>query len=131
MPTTPQKDAGCRIEPPVSEPSVNAASLAATHAALPPELPPGTRVISIGFFVILNAEFSVVEPMANSSIFNFPRITVSDFFNSSITHASYGGIYCSSIFEAQVVFIPFVHILSFTAHGMPASGFRFLPCNLL
>ncbi len=43
MPTTPQSAAGCLIEPPVSLPSANTASPAATEAALPPELPPGTR----------------------------------------------------------------------------------------
>src|ERR1700678_1133371 len=47
-PTTPQKLAGCRIDPPVSEPSVATARLAATAAAEPPLEPPGTRSVSTG-----------------------------------------------------------------------------------
>ena len=45
-PTTPQNAAGCRTEPPVSEPSPHTASPAATAAAEPPLEPPGTRVVS-------------------------------------------------------------------------------------
>ncbi len=52
-PTTPQNDAGCLIEPPVSEPSAQTASPDATAAADPPDEPPGTLVLSQGFFVIL------------------------------------------------------------------------------
>ncbi len=40
---------------------------AATAAALPPLDPPGTLVWSCGLAVGPNAEFSVEEPMANSS----------------------------------------------------------------
>ena len=46
----PQKDAGQRTEPPVSEPKEQGASPPATTAALPPLEPPGTRVRSQGFF---------------------------------------------------------------------------------
>ena len=40
---------------------------AATAAALPPEEPPGTRVRSHGLSAGPKAEFSVEEPIANSS----------------------------------------------------------------
>ena len=40
IPSTPEKAAGWRIEPPVSVPSVRAAMPAATAAAAPPEDPP-------------------------------------------------------------------------------------------
>ena len=66
-PTTPQSAAGWRIEPPVSEPSASGAYPAATAAADPPLEPPGTRDGSRGLRVGPNAEFSVDEPMANSS----------------------------------------------------------------
>ena len=75
MPTTPQNAAGWRIDPPVSLPSAKAHSPAATAAALPPEEPPGTRDRSTGLRVVWNAEFSVEEPMANSSMFSLPSIT--------------------------------------------------------
>ena len=61
------------IDPPVSEPSAHGASPALTAAAEPPPEPPGTRVGSQGFRDGPNAEFSVEEPIANSSRFVFPR----------------------------------------------------------
>ena len=60
------------IEPPVSEPSAHGASPAVTAAAEPPPEPPGTRDGSHGFFVGPYAEFSVDDPIANSSVFVFP-----------------------------------------------------------
>src|SRR3954463_14841747 len=72
-PTMPQSAAGCLIEPPVSEPSAHGASPALTAAAEPPPEPPGTRVGSHGLRDGPNAEFSVDEPIANSSVFFLPR----------------------------------------------------------
>ena len=74
-PTMPQSPAGQRMEPPVSEPSESGTSLAATHAALPPDEPPGTREVSHGFLVGLKYEFSHELPMANSSILSLPGST--------------------------------------------------------
>src|SRR5689334_22514141 len=73
-PTTPQRAAGCLMEPPVSEPSAHGARPAATAAAEPPEEPPGTRLGSHGFRLGPNAEFSVDEPIANSSMFVLPSV---------------------------------------------------------
>ncbi len=63
----PQSAAGWRIEPPVSVPIAQGAVPAATAAALPPLEPPGTRSRSHGFCTGPKPEFSVDEPMANSS----------------------------------------------------------------
>ncbi len=71
----PQRAAGWRIEPPVSVPIPSGACPAATAAADPPLEPPGTRVVSQGLRVVPNPEFSVEEPMANSSMLVLPRIT--------------------------------------------------------
>jgi hypothetical protein len=71
-PTSPQKAAGWRIEPPVSEPSASGAIPAATAAAEPPDEPPGTRDRSHGLRVVHSPEFSVDEPIANSSRFVLP-----------------------------------------------------------
>ena len=60
------------MEPPVSLPSVTAAKPAATAAALPPDEPPGTRERSHGFLVGPNAEVSVEDPNANSSMLSLP-----------------------------------------------------------
>jgi hypothetical protein len=63
------------MEPPVSVPSVAAARSAATAAAEPPDEPPGTRSRSQGLRVGKKAEFSVDEPMANSSMLSLPSST--------------------------------------------------------
>ena len=47
---------------------------AATAAAEPPEEPPGTRSGSHGLCVGPKPEFSVDEPIANSSMLVLPRI---------------------------------------------------------
>ena len=60
------------IEPPVSEPSAHGARPAETAAAEPPPEPPGTRVGSQGLREGPYAEFSVDEPIANSSVFVLP-----------------------------------------------------------
>ena len=60
--------------PPVSDPRDPTHSLEATDAAGPPLLPPGTFCRSQGFFTGPKAEFSLEEPMANSSILAFPII---------------------------------------------------------
>ena len=127
MPTTPQNDAGCRIEPPVSDPNDPQHKPAATEAALPPELPPGTLVISQGFKVGPNADVSVELPIANSSLFVFPIITAPEFKSLSVTVDSYGGIKFPKILLAQVVLIPLVQRLSLIAKGIHAKGGRFSP----
>jgi hypothetical protein len=66
-PTIPHSAAGWRIEPPVSVPIAHGARPAATAAAEPPELPPGTRERSQGLSTGPKAQFSVDEPIANSS----------------------------------------------------------------
>ncbi len=75
----PQSDAGWRIEPPVSDPSASGTNPAATAAADPPDDPPGTLPVFHGFLVGPNAEFSVDEPIANSSRFVFPTAYGSGF----------------------------------------------------
>jgi hypothetical protein len=76
MPVMPQKAAGCRMEPPVSVPVAAATRRAATAAALPPDEPPGTRVRSQGLSTGPKAEFSLAEPIANSSQLSLPSSTV-------------------------------------------------------
>src|SRR5680860_1788401 len=74
-PTVPVTAAGWRIEPPVSVPTARGASKAATAADDPPPAPPGMRSVSHGLRVGPNAENSVDDPIANSSMFVLPRIT--------------------------------------------------------
>src|SRR5919199_3826993 len=72
-PTRPHSAAGCLIEPPVSDPSAHGARPPATAAVEPPDEPPGTRVGSHGLRDGPKPEFSVDEPIANSSMLVLPR----------------------------------------------------------
>jgi hypothetical protein len=74
MPTMPHRDAGWRMDPPVSVPSEagtasggDAGRRAAAGASRDPRRIPGV-------FGDRKAEFSVDEPMANSSMFALPRM---------------------------------------------------------
>src|SRR3990167_5884210 len=122
MPTIPHREAGWRIEPPVSEPKAPSADPMAVAAALPPELPPGTVSGFHGFRVRPKAEFSVDDPMANSSRFVLPTTTAPAAFKRTTAVPSYGGFHPVRICEAQVVSIPRVTMLSLRAIGIPVSG---------
>src|SRR5512139_3369150 len=106
MPVRPQKEAGWRIEPPVSVPVAAGASRAATAAADPPELPPGTAVTSYGFCTGPYQEVSLDEPIANSSMLVLPMVTAPAALSSPTTWASYGETKFDSILEPQVVSHP-------------------------
>ena len=90
-PTTPHSDAGWRTLPPVSVPRAHTASPAATAAALPPLEPPGTRAGSHGLWTGPNAEFSLDEPIANSSQFVLPTSTAPSPDSRAHAVLSYGG----------------------------------------
>ena len=64
------------------------------------------RVRSHGLCVGPYAEFSVDEPIANSSMFVLPRITMSASSSRRVTVASYGGIQFARILEPHVVGAP-------------------------
>jgi hypothetical protein len=87
-PTVPVTDAGWRIEPPVSVPIASGASNAASEADEPPPEPPGTRSRSHGLWVTPYAEFSVEEPIANSSMLVLPRMTMPASSSLRVTVAS-------------------------------------------
>src|SRR6266851_5825582 len=110
------------MEPPVSVPMPSGAWYAATAAADPPDEPPGTRVRSHGLRDGPNAEFSVDEPMANSSMLVLPRITTPASRNRLVTVASYGGTQPARILDPQVVCMSVVVNTSLSASGTPASG---------
>jgi hypothetical protein len=79
------------IEPPVSEPSAHGVMPAVTAAAEPPPEPPGTRDGSHGLRDGPHAEFSVEEPIANSSVFVLPRSESPAAFTRAATVASKTG----------------------------------------
>src|SRR5690606_31121726 len=116
-PSARQGAAGGRLGPPVSLPGALPVAPAATAAAGPPLEPPGTRSRFQGLRVSLNAEVSVDEPIANSSMFSLPRIGAPCALSRATTVASYGGTKFSSIREAHVVRVPSVQMLSFKLTG--------------
>jgi len=69
-----------------------------------------------------NAEFSVEEPMANSSMLVLPRMIAPARLRRLVIVASYGGCQPSRMREPQVVGRPLVVNTSLTATGTPASG---------
>ena len=88
MPQMPESAAGWRIEPPVSVPVAAGTSRAATDAAEPPELPPGTQSRFHGLRTGPKCEVSLDEPIANSSMLVLPTSTVPARFRRSTTKAS-------------------------------------------
>src|SRR2546427_6054874 len=75
-PTTPQHEAGIRIDPPVSPPSATEAIPAATAAPLPPLEPPGVTPWRQGFWVGGKIVFVVPIEAASSGKFVLPRIAI-------------------------------------------------------
>ena len=75
-PTTPQHDAGMRIDPPVSPPNATDAIPAATAAPLPPLDPPGVIPSRHGFWVGGKIVFDVPIDAASSGRFVLPRIAI-------------------------------------------------------
>src|SRR5579875_2324246 len=111
----PHSAAGCRIEPPVSVPIAHGARPAATAAALPPDDPPGTRERSHGLSTGPKAEFSVEEPMANSSWLVLPSSGAPAKRSFSTTVALYGGRYPSRMRDPDWLGTPSVQNRSLTA----------------
>src|SRR6185295_16552819 len=107
-------EAGRRIEPPVSVPSEARQDRAATAAAEPPDEPPGTASPFHGFRVVPKAEFSVDEPIANSSQLSLPTTTAPAARSRAVTVASYGGTNVSRTRDPAVVRVPAVAMMSFS-----------------
>ncbi len=79
---------------------------AATLAAAPPLLPPGTFAGSTGFFTLPKALFSLLLPMANSSQLVRPMITASAASRRSTTVALYKEVKPSRMREAALTLWP-------------------------
>src|SRR3954454_24579594 len=74
-PTTLQKLAGLRSDPPRSLPSAIGTMPVASAAAAPPEDPPALRERSNGLRVAPNTGLKVCEPAPNSGVFVLPTST--------------------------------------------------------
>src|ERR1700745_2667204 len=71
-PTTLQKAAGLRSDPPLSLPSAIGSMPQARLTAAPPLLPPHVLVRSYGFLVAPNTALKVCEPAPNSGVLVLP-----------------------------------------------------------
>src|SRR5579884_1333552 len=72
MPTSPQHEAGMRIDPPPSDPVAHGTIPDATAAAEPPEEPPGVRLGSQGLRVTPLAALAVQGHMVSSGTLVIP-----------------------------------------------------------
>src|SRR3954453_23112429 len=118
----PQSEAGWRIEPPVSVPIAHGAMAAATAAALPPEEPPGTRLRSHGFCTGPYPEFSLEDPIANSSMLVLPRTAAPAARRFATAVLVYGGRSPARMRDPAMLGTPSTQKRSLTASGTPASG---------
>ena len=73
-PTTLQKLAGLRSEPPVSLPSAIGNMPHASATAAPPLLPPQVLVVSYGLSVAPKTRLKVCEPAPNSGVLVLPMV---------------------------------------------------------
>src|SRR5690606_2642701 len=71
-PTTLQKAAGLRSDPPTSEPSATEDIPAARAAVAPPLDPPAVRVGAYGLVVVPNTLLYVCDPVPPSGVLLFP-----------------------------------------------------------
>ena len=90
-PTTPQKLAGLRSEPPMSDPSASGTMPDARAAAAPPLLPPAERLGSCGLSVVPKTRLKVCDPAANSGTLVFPSTTTPARRIRSTIRASWSG----------------------------------------
>src|SRR5439155_22689095 len=92
---------------------------AETATADPPLEPPGVRSSAQGFRDGPNAEFSVDDPIANSSQLVLPTRTAPSCSRRTTTVASYGGTNDWRMRDEAVVGTPRVQRLSLVAMGTP------------
>ena len=85
IPTKPQRAAGILTEPPVSDPRAPKTNLPATADPDPDEDPPGACLGFHGFLQSPKCKFCPTGPLANSDMFNPPRLIAPAASNRFIT----------------------------------------------
>ena len=105
----------------MSVPIVIGVNCAATADDEPPEDPPGTKSLSIGFCTFPKKLVSFDDPIANSSQFNLPSNIAPSFQIFWVTVDSYVGIKLFKILLPAVVLIFLVQNKSLTAIGIPGN----------
>src|SRR3569833_2240675 len=118
--------AGGRIEPPVADAVAPRHRSAATAEAEPPDEPPGVSTAfdaldRHGLTTGPQAEVSLDEPMANSSMFSLPSITAPSRQRLELTVDSYCGTKLPRSLEPAVVRWPWGQNRSLRPSGAPSS----------
>ena len=128
-PNTPQKAAGVRTEPPVSEPMAKAHMPAATATAEPLLEPPGARCVlaSHGFHGVPRTLLMPAAPRANSTVLVLPMMTQPAALRVLTKGPSAPTRSSTSRLEPAVVGIPVTAKRSFSATGTPMRGPRSVP----
>src|SRR5260221_2475112 len=111
-PTTLQKAAGLRNEPPASEPVATGVIPQASATAAPPEEPPHVFDRSYGFRVAPKTVLNVCDPAPNSGVFVLPMMIAPARRMRSTTRSSSVGMWSLKRGEPKVVRIPRVSIRS-------------------
>lgn len=126
-PTTPQRLAGMRREPPRSLPLASGARPHASATAEPPEDPPAERARSHGLRVAPNRALTVFGPAPNSGVLVLPTMSAPACLRRAASRASSLGMWSAYSRDPNVVRIPAVGTRSLIPTGMPCSGARESP----
>ena len=118
-PTTLQKLAGLRSDPPMSVPSAIGTMPEARATAAPPLLPPQVRPRSYGFRVVPKTSLKVCEPAPNSGVLVLPIVIAPAVRSRSTIRASASGTFVAKTVEPNVVRMPRVSTRSLWATGSP------------
>src|ERR1700694_2118846 len=121
-PTTPQQDAGMRIEPPMSVPMATVAIPAATAAALPPLDPPGVMPARHGLLVAGKIALVVPTAAASSGRLVLPRMAAPAARARGTAAVASSGTRSRHTGLPSVHGIPLTGRLSLTASVTPARG---------
>ena len=127
-PTTPQNDAGMRIEPPMSEPVARVAMPAARAAAEPPDEPPGLKAGFQGLRVTPQSRDSVIAAQQNSGVAERAWMIAPASMMRCTLAAVTSAIMSLKTSEPAVQGCPATSTSSLTATGRPSSG-RGPPCR--
>ena len=108
-PTTPQRAAGRRTDPPVSLPMPDGLMLAATATAVPDDEPPGIRwaFMSQGFIGVPSFWLVPQPPKAHSTVLVLPRIIPPAAFSRSTTVEVVPATLSNIAADPHVVTLPF------------------------
>src|SRR5262249_44158996 len=116
--------AGPTMEPDVSVPMPNATHPPPVAEPGPADDPPDDCDVFHGFFVPPRHQ---LPPCPNCPVDSFAISTAPALRNRTTTSASSSMTRCSKSAAPHVVGVPFTAKRSFTPHGMPCSGPRYLP----